>query len=209
MAVTRSGALGGDVTDQGSNRGLVEIARINKDERDEDLPKRLTEAVSIACHSRSDVDELSGATWTIFAELIDNIFAHSATQLDGYAALQSYSGGNRLSVAVSDSGLGIMNTLRPSLRSQLPHLGPPREAFRYGSAGGHRSSSRAVSSWRRPGLRAEGLCGESDQIQCHIGCSSSEPASGPQAGTRCLRAKSGLLQREPAADLGDTYWNRV
>ena len=112
----------GAMLHQGSNRGLVEIARINKDQRDEDLPKRLTEAVSIACHSRSDVDELSGATWTIFAELIDNIFAHSATQLDGYAALQSYSGGNRLSVAVSDSGLGIMNTLRPSLRSQLPHL---------------------------------------------------------------------------------------
>ena len=113
----------GAMLHQGSNLGLVEIARINKDERDEDLPKRLTEAVSIACHSRSDVDDLSGATWTIFAELIDNIFAHSATQLDGYAALQSYSGGNRLSVAVSDSGLGIMNTLRPSLRSQLPHLG--------------------------------------------------------------------------------------
>jgi Transposase len=44
------------------------------------------------------------------------------TRLDGYAALQVYSGGNRLSVAVSDSGLGIMGTLRPSLATEFPKL---------------------------------------------------------------------------------------
>lgn len=107
---------------RGSNSMLVEIARINKDARDEDLPTRLTDAISHACSGRDDVEELKGAAWTIFAELIDNIFAHSATQLDGYAALQVYSGGNRLSVAVSDSGLGIMETLRPSLRVESPRL---------------------------------------------------------------------------------------
>ncbi len=104
------------------NSMLVEIARINKDVRDLDLPSRLTDAISHACGSRADVSELTGAAWTIFAELIDNIFAHSATLLDGYAALQVYSGGNRLSVAVSDSGLGIMQTLRPSLRTEFPRL---------------------------------------------------------------------------------------
>ena len=107
---------------RGSNSMLVEIARINKDARDDDLPTRLTDAISHACSGREDVEELKGAAWTIFAELIDNIFAHSATQLDGYAALQVYSGGNRLSVAVSDSGLGIMETLRPSLRVESPRL---------------------------------------------------------------------------------------
>jgi hypothetical protein len=107
---------------RGANSMLVEIARINKDARDAELPSRLIEAISHACNNRSDVDELKGAAWTIFAELIDNVFAHSATQLDGYAALQVYSGGNRLSVAVSDSGLGIMGTLRPSLRTEFPRL---------------------------------------------------------------------------------------
>lgn len=107
---------------RGGNSMLVEIARINKDACDVDLPNRLTEAISHSCGSRADVDELKGAAWTIFAELIDNIFAHSATRLDGYAALQVYSGGNRLSVAVSDSGLGIMETLRPSLRTEFPKL---------------------------------------------------------------------------------------
>jgi hypothetical protein len=112
----------GAVRHRGSNSMLVEIAHINKDHRDEELPTRLVEALTHACSSRNDVDELKGAAWTIFAELIDNIFAHSATQLDGYAALQVYSGGNRISVAVSDSGLGIMETLRPSLRAEFPRL---------------------------------------------------------------------------------------
>jgi hypothetical protein len=107
---------------RGGNQALVEIARINKDARDEELPTRLTNALMRSCGSRPDASELKGAAWTIFAELIDNIFAHSSTQLDGYAALQVYSGGNRLSVAVSDSGLGIMETLRPSLRTEFPRL---------------------------------------------------------------------------------------
>ncbi len=107
---------------RGGNSMLVEFAHINKNVRDDELPSRLTDAISHACRNRADVNELKGATWTIFAELIDNIFAHSATQLDGYAALQVYSGGNRLSVAVSDSGLGIMQTLRPSLSTEFPKL---------------------------------------------------------------------------------------
>jgi hypothetical protein len=107
---------------RGGNSMLVEIARINKDDQDPDLPTRLSDAISCACSSRPDVEELTGAAWMIFAELIDNIFSHSRTQLDGYAALQVYSGGNRLSVAVSDSGLGIMQTLRPALRTKFPAL---------------------------------------------------------------------------------------
>jgi hypothetical protein len=107
---------------RGGNRALVEIARINKDARDEELPIRLTEALMQSCCGRTDAAELKGAAFTIFAELIDNIFSHSQTRVDGYAALQVYSGGNRLSVAVSDSGLGIMETIRPSLRTESPRL---------------------------------------------------------------------------------------
>ena len=107
---------------RGGNQALVEIARINKDARDEELPTRLTAALMRSCGNRPDAQELEGAAWTIFAELIDNIFAHSRTPLDGYAALQVYSGGDRLSVAVSDSGLGIMETLRPSLSTEFPGL---------------------------------------------------------------------------------------
>ena len=107
---------------RGGNTGLVEIARINKDARDQGLPSRLTDALMRSCGSRPDAAELEGAAWTIFCELIDNVFAHSQTPLDGYAALQVYKNGDRLTVAVSDSGLGIMETLRPSLQNELPRL---------------------------------------------------------------------------------------
>ncbi len=93
---------------RGANSGLVEIARINKDYRDHLLPGRLADAVKRGCATRQDVPELAGAAFTIFAELIDNVFSHSQTPLDGYAALQSYHRGDRLVVAVSDSGLGIL-----------------------------------------------------------------------------------------------------
>jgi len=106
----------------GMNTGLVEIARINHEVRDEALPSRLTDALMRACGNRPDASDLEGAAWTIFAELIDNIFSHSETPLDGYAALQVYPRGNRLEVAVSDSGLGIMETLRPALKQESPVL---------------------------------------------------------------------------------------
>jgi hypothetical protein len=79
---------------RGCNTGLVEIARINKDERDKGLPTRLTDALMRPCGTRRDAAELEGAAWTIFAELIDNVFSHSRTPLDGYAALQVYKNGS-------------------------------------------------------------------------------------------------------------------
>lgn len=106
----------------GSNASLVEIARINRECRDTTLLSRLTQALMRACGHRPDAEELEGAAWTIFAELIDNVFSHSQTPLDGYAALQLYQGGNTLKVAVSDSGLGIMDTLRPALIHESPAL---------------------------------------------------------------------------------------
>lgn len=106
----------------GTNASLVEIAQINHQHRDLSLLARLTGALMQSCGQRTDAQELEGAAWTIFAELIDNIFSHSQTPLDGYAALQLYRGGNNLSVAVSDSGIGIMDTLRPVLAKESPRL---------------------------------------------------------------------------------------
>jgi len=107
---------------RGRNRGVVEIARINKNARDQNLPGRLTRAIESACANRSDASELTGAAWTIFAELIGNVFDHSDTPIDGLAALQVYPKGNCLKVAVSDSGRGLLDTLRPSLKTEHPRL---------------------------------------------------------------------------------------
>jgi hypothetical protein len=54
---------------RGGNQSLVEIARINKSARDEELPTRLTAALMRSCGNRPDAQELEGAAWTILAEL--------------------------------------------------------------------------------------------------------------------------------------------
>lgn len=106
------------------NNNLVEIYRINPNDRDNTLLSRLTDALARSCSYRTDIKELEGAAWIIFAELIDNIFSHSNTTLNGYAALQAYTNGMKknLQVAVSDSGLGIMETLRPALKIESPSI---------------------------------------------------------------------------------------
>ena len=108
---------------RGKNPGVVEIAHIDRRTgRDVKLPHRLTSAIKRACGKRPDVDEVEGAAWTILAELIDNIYSHSDTPVNGFAALQVYKKGNFLKVAVSDSGIGLLETLRPTLKSQYPRL---------------------------------------------------------------------------------------
>jgi hypothetical protein len=107
---------------RGSNHGLVEIAQINRQLRDKQLPNRLRDALIRGYGHRSDAEEVGDAAWTIFAELIDNIFSHSDTALDGFAVLQVYPNGKRITIAVSDSGKGIMETIRPTLKSQNPKL---------------------------------------------------------------------------------------
>lgn len=100
-----------------TNTNVVEFARITPSKRDDFLPSRLADSLESANPSRPDRKALGQSAFTIFAELIDNVFQHSSTELDGFAALQVYSNGGKAQVVVSDSGIGILKTLRPTLRS--------------------------------------------------------------------------------------------
>lgn len=104
----------------GANSKLVEIEKINPNHKDQSLPSRLADALDEALNYRPDHESLSFAAFTVLSELTDNIFQHSSTELDGYAVLQVYKRG--VKVAVSDSGKGIIETLRPSLRNEFPRL---------------------------------------------------------------------------------------
>lgn len=104
----------------GSNPNVVEFKRICPLNRDRNTPSLLADALEGACQSRTDCKSLGHAAFTVFGELIDNIYEHSETEIDGYAALQVYKGGNGVLVSVSDSGRGLLETLRPS----LPHNSP-------------------------------------------------------------------------------------
>lgn len=90
-----------------SNKSIVEIAPINPNDYDDDLPTRLADALE------TKNKKLGKASFTIFGELIDNVLEHSSTKLYAFAALQTYKRG--IKVVVSDSGDGLLETLRPQL----------------------------------------------------------------------------------------------
>lgn len=102
---------------RGGNGGLVEIEKFSgTDTVEQKLVPRLVAAVERGCVARSDVKQIGDAMFSIFGELVKNVYDHSHTSLDAFAALQTYPQGNRLTVAVSDSGIGIMSSLRPTLK---------------------------------------------------------------------------------------------
>ncbi len=131
-------AISGAVLYRGVNQNLVEFAPINPVKQDGELPSRLEQALTNSVSTKVDRNALGHAAYTMFGELISNIYEHSETSLDGFAALQVYKNGGRATVAVSDSGKGLIETLRPALEAQsasianLPNTSLLLEAFRNG-----------------------------------------------------------------------------
>lgn len=106
---------------QRQHKMLVEFARIHPSERDPDLPSQLADRVAgqASGMTQDRLEKFRFAAWHAFAELIQNIHRHANTAIDGYAAMQIY-GGHRAVVSVSDSGLGLFETLRPALNKTDP-----------------------------------------------------------------------------------------
>ena len=110
---------------RGTNSSLVEFLRIRPMGGDADIPSKLSNALENVCSARSDRETLGRAAFTVFAELIDNVHDHTGTENDVYAAFQVY-GGKKAFVVVSDSGRGLLATLRPALSgSPLAQLSDP------------------------------------------------------------------------------------
>ena len=81
------------------------------------VPRKLTEVLVQALGARPDMQPFRHTAFTIFAELIDNIYNHSLTTLDGFVGLQVYRAGGEVQVVVSDSGVGLLHTARPKFPS--------------------------------------------------------------------------------------------
>ncbi|PLX61609.1 MAG: hypothetical protein C0630_10645 [Sedimenticola selenatireducens] len=108
---------------RGGNKGLVEFAPISPIHQDRELPSRLERALTAALPDTVDRNAFGPAAYTVLGELISNIYEHSETNLDGFAVLQVYPQGKKAMVAVSDSGKGLIQTLRPALLMQDHALG--------------------------------------------------------------------------------------
>lgn len=106
---------------KGKSETLEELGVVtpheDEDAKDE-LVKRLTNKFVSLVN-----DTYKTAVSTIFAELAGNIQDHSNTKLNGFAGLQKYKGSNpHIQTIVSDSGVGIAASLRPSLQTHHKKL---------------------------------------------------------------------------------------
>ncbi len=103
---------------KGNSQTVVEFGGVDPDREDKELINQLTN-----CFVQQSDSKYEAAASTVFGELIGNISEHSKSRLHGFAALQKYSGmRNHIQTVVSDSGLGIIATLKPSLKAHYPAL---------------------------------------------------------------------------------------
>lgn len=103
---------------KGNSNAVVEFGAVDPRQIDKELINQLSDAFVQQSHSRYEA-----AASTVFGELIGNIKEHSDSPITGFAALQRYDGRRKhIQTVVSDSGLGIANTLRPTLKEYHPNL---------------------------------------------------------------------------------------
>ena len=105
---------------KGGSGSLVELGAI--------CPKTPNKALVVAL--RSNFVEKSSKDYetvalTVFSEFIGNVSQHSESELDGFAALQIYHPPHmrdHIQTVISDSGLGVVSTLRSTLEKYYPDL---------------------------------------------------------------------------------------
>lgn len=103
---------------KGNSDAVVEFGELNPDEADKELINQLTDRFV----QQSD-SKFEAAAFTVFSELIGNVSEHSDTPIPGFAALQKYDGRRKhIQTVISDSGVGIATTLKPSLQEHYPNI---------------------------------------------------------------------------------------
>jgi hypothetical protein len=103
---------------KGNSDTVVEFGALNPEEVDKSLINQLTDRFVQQSNSKFET-----AASTVFGELIVNVSEHSQTPIPGFAALQKYGGRrNHIQTVISDSGVGIGTTLKPSLREHYPDV---------------------------------------------------------------------------------------
>lgn len=105
---------------KGNTPSLVEFGSISPISKNKPLILDLHS--SFVSKTSNDYDLVA---LTIFSEFIGNVSEHSESNLDGFAALQTYMPTHKpkhIQTVVSDSGLGVVKTLRQTLENNYPDL---------------------------------------------------------------------------------------
>jgi hypothetical protein len=109
----------GAITYKHNSSTLFEFAAIDHLNPDESIPKRLkTVFVSVAG------DKYAQAAFTVLSELFGNVRDHSESLIPGFIGLQFYENFSppHIQTVISDSGKGILGTLKPILAEKYPEI---------------------------------------------------------------------------------------
>jgi hypothetical protein len=105
---------------KGNSESLVEFGSIDPNADNKEIKVQLGNTFIMQSNER-----YRAAAFTTFAELIGNVSEHSQSDIVGFAALQGYEPSHKskhIQTVISDSGLGISSTLRPTLEKNHPKL---------------------------------------------------------------------------------------
>lgn len=103
---------------KGNSEKLFEMSAVDPKRVDDQIPVKLTQVFTA-----NSSDDYYMAAFTVFSELVDNIEQHSESPFAGFAALQIYKGKkSHIQTVVSDSGHGVLNTLKPRLHEHYPDV---------------------------------------------------------------------------------------
>lgn len=100
-----------------NNDYMVELGVINPKKLDDSIPERFKKVfVNLAGK------EYENTAFTIIAELYGNVRDHSNSPIPGFIGLQCYKKVRHphIQTVISDSGIGILGTLMPILKSKYP-----------------------------------------------------------------------------------------
>lgn len=104
---------------KGNSDNLVEIGIIDPVDPDENIPIQLKE--SFVSHAGT---KYALPAFTVLSELFGNVRDHSESHIPGFVALQYYGKGRypHIQTVISDSGKGIIGTLKPILAIKYPDV---------------------------------------------------------------------------------------
>lgn len=107
---------------RGNNSGVLEIISIDpiNSPRDSSLPTTLANKLLSNIVDEEIKASFDTPCYTFFAELVENIYLHSQTKLKGFIAFQVYKKGTSVKVTVSDSGIGLLTSLRSKIEEHYP-----------------------------------------------------------------------------------------
>lgn len=106
-------------TFKGNNHATVEFGEINISSPDQSIPEQLVDSFIASAGKSHEV-----AALTVISESFLNVIKHSQTPISGFVALQAYKKSKKphIQTVISDSGLGIIGTLKPGFKTNYEDL---------------------------------------------------------------------------------------